>query len=119
MQDARDKTKTGFPPESLSQHDGALDVMSAVDVYGRAQITLAVSGVGAESSVLDAGIYDVWCDEATVFIKVAPSASDVTTSSGYVIKPGNVVSVVVPSGGNKVGGITSGVSATLRLHRVR
>lgn len=93
-------------------------ILDAVDIAGRAQATLAVSGTAAQTAAaLAQGAYDVWCDGADVYIKVAETANDVTTSTGYVIKAGNVVPVWVPAN-NKLGAITAGAAATLCYHRV-
>lgn len=97
----------------LTQGERVLDV---VDIAGRAQATLSVSGTAAQTAALAQGVYDVWCD-AEVFIKVGETADDVTTSTGYVIQAGNVVPIWVPAS-NKLGAITAGAAATLRYHRV-
>lgn len=90
-----------------------------VDINGRSQSTLSVSGTAAQTGVLTPGVYDVWCDESDVYIKVAGTANDVTTSNGYVIKTGNVVAVKIGAPTDmKLGAITGGTSGTLRYHRV-
>lgn len=91
-------------------------VTDVIDIAGRAQATLSVSGTAAQTAALAQGVYDVWCS-AEVFIKVGETANDVTTSTGYVIRSGNVVPVWVPAN-NKLGAITAGGAATLCYHRV-
>ena len=90
----------------------------AIDLVGFSQAQLSVSGTGAQTAALAAGEYDVWCDEADVYMKLATTADDVTTSTGYKLFSGNVVPIRVPSGGYKLGAITAGASGTLRYHRV-
>lgn len=64
---------------------------NSVDIAGESQGTFAT---GSQSSLLQAGVYDVWSDAADVYIKVhKTTASDVTASTGYLVKFGNVVPV--------------------------
>lgn len=100
----------------------ALDYRSMVndpaDLEGNAQITpVSVSTTGAQSAALTEGIYDVWAD-ADVYIKVATTANDVTTSTGYLLVSGNVVPILIREG-RKIGGILASGTGTLRAHRVR
>lgn len=98
---------------------GAGHVADAISLVGFSQGTLSVSSTGAQTASLDAGLYDVWCDEADVYVQVDTTASDVTTSTGYKIAQGNVVTLYIPSDGYKLGGVTVSVSGTLRYHRVK
>ncbi len=95
---------------------GDAKVTDAVELSGFAQGSLAVSDTGAHTAALAAGIYDVWC-AVDCYIKVGATASDVTTSTGYLLRANNTVPVVVPSL-EKLGGITSAASDTLYYHRV-
>lgn len=100
----------------------ALDYRSMVndpaDLEGNAQITpISVSSTGAQSAALTEGIYDVWCD-VDVYLKVGDTASDVTTSTGYLLVAGNVVPLIVRDQ-KKIGGILASGTGTLRAHRVR
>lgn len=88
-----------------------------VDLQGSAQISLSISGVAAETAASAVtAIYDVWSD-ADCYLKIAASASDVATSTGYLLRANNTVPFVIRQG-MKLGAITSGASGTLRLHRV-
>lgn len=90
--------------------------LDAVVLYGRQQQKFSVSGVAAQSAVLPAGVYDVWCD-VNCWVAVGPTASTgLTSDTGYVIFAGNVVSVDVRNG-DKIGAI-AGSAGTLRFHQV-
>lgn len=98
---------------------GAGHQTNPVCLVGFSQATLSVSSTAAQTAALDAGVYDVWCDDCDVYLKIAATANAVTTSTGYKLATGSMVSLYVPSGGYKLGGITAGVSGTLRYHRTR
>lgn len=85
-------------------------------IHGFSQASLSISAVGTQSDLLLAGDYDVWAD-TECYVKVGPTASDVTTSTGYVIYAGNVVTLSVPVN-CRIGAITSAASGTLKYHRV-
>lgn len=92
-------------------------VSDFIDIRNEQQDSFSVSSTGAQSPALsNAGVYDVLCD-VDCFIKVGPTANDVTTSTGYPIFAGNVVPVYVNANG-KIGAITSGASGTLKYHKV-
>ncbi len=80
------------------------------------QISFSVSGTPQQSDQLPFGGYDVWCDETDIYIKVATTADDVTTSTGYKVNRGNVVPVLI-NANYRLGVVTSGASGTVRLHR--
>ncbi len=88
-----------------------------VRLKGNSQAQLSVSGTAAQTSAITdgGGMYDVWAD-IDVYVKVAPTANDVTTSTGYLIRANNTVPVLVGDG-DRIGAIASG-SGTLRYHRV-
>ena len=56
----------------------------AVVIEGRSQIAIGAAG---QTPPLDAGVYAVWA-EADTYIKVAPTASDVTEATGYFVAGG-------------------------------
>lgn len=91
-------------------------VMGGVDIEGNAQGQLSVSGVAAQTATLALGMYDLW-SAAECYIKVDAVANDVTTSTGYILYPNNVVSVFVDEG-RKIGAITAGETGTLRYFKV-
>ena len=98
----------------------ALYMTDAVAIAGYSQATLSVTNAAAQTgAALSPGLYDVWCDETDVYIKLAATANDVTTNTGYPVKVGNVVTIEVNASDYKLGGITASTSGTLRYHRVR
>lgn len=92
-----------------------LQVIDAVDLEGYAQASTSVSAIAAQTAALAEGIYDVWCD-VDVYLKVAPTANDVTTSTGYLLRANNTVSVLIRKN-SKIGAIAGG-AGTLRYHKV-
>lgn len=78
---------------------------------------LSISSTGAHTAVLDQGAYDIWCS-TDCYIKTAATANDVTTSSGYLLRSGNTITIAIDSG-HKLGGITTAASGTLSYHRVK
>lgn len=90
--------------------------LDAVVLQGRSQKSLVVSVAAAQTPVLGAGVYDVWCD-VNCWIAVGPSASTgLTSDTGYIIFAANVVSVMVRDG-DKIGAIAGG-AGTLRYHQI-
>lgn len=90
--------------------------LDAVVLQGRSQSKLTVSGTAAQTPVLSAGVYDVWCD-VNCWIAVGPTASTgLTSDTGYVVLSTNVVTVMVRDG-DKIGAI-AGSAGTLRFHQV-
>lgn len=95
----------------------------AINIKNRSQGNIALTANTANKSVpLSAGQYDIWCD-ADVFVRIAPfrrgdvvtvapnRAEDVTTSNGYQIYAGSVVSFEVQEG-DVIGAISASVSTT-------
>lgn len=75
-------------------------VQPAITIEGRSQINVAAN---SQSDALPAGVYDVWAT-ANAYIKVAETASDVTSSTGYLILGGaGPVSVRVGRTGLRIG----------------
>lgn len=114
----RDSATVGRPAVPVAvQQDGAVHTIDAVDISGRAQVSVAISGTATQSAALSAGIYDLW---ATVdcYVKVAADANGVTTATGYLLRAGNTVPFVVPEQ-QKIGAITSGAAGSIAFHRVR
>ena len=88
----------------------------AIVLSGNAQGTsLATSGTAAQTAALDGGLYDVWCD-VDVYLKVATTANDVTTSTGYLLRANNTIALLIPQDLEKIGAI--GGVGTLRYHKV-
>lgn len=86
-------------------------------LQGNSQSSFSISAVAAESSAfVEEGYYDIWSD-VDAHIKIAPVASDVTTSKGYLVRANTTVPNVMILKGDKIGAI-SGVNGTLRYHKV-
>lgn len=96
--------------------DFARNVSDFVDIENDVQGQVNTSTTGAHSAALQEGVYDVWAGVDT-YIKVATSASDVTTSTGYLLRANQTIPVWV-SDGNKLGGVLAAGTDTLRYHRV-
>lgn len=95
-------------------------VSDGVQIQDRSQVTpLAVtSGAGAQTAALPEGLYAVWAD-VEIYIKVGTTASDVTVATGYVIRAGASPDTVELRGdAQKIGGIATSTSGTLRMHRI-
>ena len=109
----------GVPQVSTA---GAAHITDAVYLQGNSQVNFAISGVGAQSAALTVDSmsggaqYVIWSD-VTCYIKVGPTASNVTTATGYILFSGNLETIIVPTG-SKIGAITSGAAGTLSYHRV-
>lgn len=88
---------------------------NAINIEGSPSGNLTVGTSAAQSPVLQAGIYDVYCD-VDVFIKVDEVANDVTTATGYKIFAGNVVPVNV--GNARCIGAIAGAAGTLKFQKV-
>ncbi len=101
----------------LTQVAGSGVSADSLKLSGNAQVTpLSTSGTAAQTAALTDGIYHVWAATNT-FIKVAATANDVTTSTGYELKAGNTIAVMVP-GGQKIGAVLASGSSTLYIHKV-
>lgn len=86
-------------------------IQPAITIEGRAQFSIAAAG---QTAPLDAGVYDVWCDDgAPAHIKVSAVANDVTIATGYRVTPGVVIPVRVGRAGLRIGS-----TAILHIHRV-
>lgn len=96
--------------------DHGMRVHDAIDLEGYAQASLSISSVAAQTAALAEGIYDLWVD-TDCFIKVAATANDVTTASGYLLRANNTVPLLVRDA-SKIGAITSAAAGTLRYHKV-
>ena len=86
-------------------------------LQGNSQGALSVSGTAAQTSAFgEEGYYDIWCD-VDAFIKIAPTANDVTSGTGYPVFANTVVPNVMVLIGDKLGAIAGG-DGTLRYHKV-
>lgn len=100
----------------IRTRDFAHNVADFIDIENDAQGQVATSTIAAHSAALSEGVYDVWSAVDT-YIKVAASANDVTTSTGYLLRANQTIPVWV-SNGNKIGGILVTGTSTLSYHRV-
>lgn len=91
-------------------------VTDPVDIEVHTQANFAITAAAAQSSALDEGIYDLWTT-TDCYVKVAPTANDVTTSTGYLLRAGSTVPFAIRKGSN-IGAITSGAAGTISFHRV-
>ncbi len=86
-------------------------------LQGNSQGALSVSGSAAQTSAFtEDGYYDLWSDVDT-WIKIAPTASDVTSGNGYLIRANTTYPNVMVLVGDKVGAIAGG-AGTLSYHKV-
>lgn len=92
----------------------AQQVADVVALENFAAVTLAVSGVAAQTAALTLGVYDVWCT-VDVYVKVHTTANDVTVANGYLIRAGTTIPLRVLEG-RKIGAIAGG-AGTLSYHR--
>lgn len=79
-----------------------------------APLTTAITPA-AQTAAIDGGLYDLWCD-ASVYVKIAAIANDVTTSSGYLLRANTTIRVMIPDDSLKIGAI--GAIGTLSYHKV-
>ena len=84
-------------------------------VQGHTQQRLAVTTSEAVTGRIDAGDYDLWSNVET-YIRIGGDATGVTTSNGYVLFAGNVVTMRIDRG-DQIGAIGVG-GGTLSYHRV-
>lgn len=91
---------------------------TGVYLSGRSQQQLALTTSGAQTGILDAGFYDIWCD-VECYIAVDATASDVTTANGYLYRTGTTLSDVWIPAGQRLGGVVASGTGTLSYHRVR
>lgn len=86
-------------------------------LQGNAQAQLSISGTAAQTSAFsENGYFDVWSD-VDAYIKVNPTADNVTTSTGYLIRANTTYPNVMVLVGDKIGAI-AGSAGTLRYHKV-
>lgn len=96
---------------------GAALVSDAISLSGNAQGSVSLSTTAAQSAALTGGVYDVWSD-VDCYIKVAATANDVTTSTGYLLRANNTIPIIVPDQ-EKLGGIVASGTGTLSYHLVK
>lgn len=86
-------------------------------LQGNSQGALSISTSAAQTSAFaEAGYFDIWSD-VDAFIKINPTADNVTTSTGYPVFANTIVPNVMVLVGDKIGAIAGG-AGTLRYHKV-
>ena len=95
---------------------------SILDIADMARVTdVSFSGTAAHSAALAAGgaggIFDVVSD-IDCFIKVAATANDVTTATGYPLSANSMLVLYVPHG-YRIGAVSASASGTLQIHQSR
>ncbi len=101
----------------MFRYQMALNGDMGIILEGNSQGQLSVSGTAAQTSAFaSGGYYDLWCD-VDVYIKVAATANDVTTSTGYLLRANNTLALVMIGKNSKLGGVALS-SGTLRYHKV-
>ena len=92
-------------------------VSDPVSIENNVQGTpLSISAVGAQTAALPIGVYDLWSD-VDCWIKIHQTlASDVTSSTGYLLRANNTVAFNVRD--QRVIGAIAGGAGTLRYHKV-
>lgn len=95
-------------------------ITDSIRIYENSRVDLAVSSIAAQTAVLIEGVYDLMSD-VDVYIKVAPTADNVTVAAGanagYPLKANNGVPFDVRKG-DKIGAVTATGTGTLTIHRV-
>lgn len=97
--------------------NGAALVSDAISLSGNAKGTVSLSTTADQSAALTGGVYDVWSD-VDCYIKVAATANNVTTSTGYLLRANNTIPIIVPDQ-EKLGGIVASGTGTLSYHLVK
>lgn len=93
-------------------------VAGVVDLKGHAQGTvLSITGTAAQTAAFSLdGIYDVW-STVDCWLKVDPTANDVTALTGYLLRANQTVAVMIRAL-DKLGAITGGGSGSLSFHKI-
>lgn len=95
-----------------------LPISDCIDLEGSQQAQLALSNTAAETAALPEGFYDVWYTGGTdCYIAIGTEVGWVTTSLGYLVLNGNVVTVKIRKN-SKLGGIVATGSGNLCYHRI-
>lgn len=100
----------------IRTRDFARNVADFIDIENDSQGQVATSTTAAQSATLAEGVYDVWSASDT-YLKVAATADDVTTSTGYLLRANQTIPVWV-SQGSRIGAVLSSGTGTLSYHRV-
>jgi hypothetical protein len=103
-------------PERMSIYPPINLLCIGAKLSGNSQGALSVSAAADHTAAFEtSGLYDVWCD-VDVYLKVATTANDVTTSTGYLVRANTTIPIVIGAG-DKLGAIAGG-AGTLSYHKV-
>lgn len=91
-------------------------IADLVDLEGFAQASRTFATSATSTGVLIEGVYDVWADQ-DVYLKVAETANDVTTSTGYLLRANNTITLLIREN-RKLGVIMSSATGTAYYHQV-
>lgn len=94
----------------------SIKLAGAVSLRGHSRVDIAMTTTAAQSAALTRGVYDVWCD-VNVFLKVDPTANNVTAANGYLLRANTTVPFYVNQD-SKIGGILASGTGTLSYHAV-
>jgi len=87
-----------------------------INIEGRSQKSFTYTATAGQSPVLEPGVYAVWSD-VNCFIKVAPTANDVTIATGFPIFAGAPIMPVLVPDPAKIGAVGAG-AGTLYFHQI-
>ena len=98
----------------------AVRTSNSVSIRGYARETdLSVTSSATQTAALTEGSYDIYNSSTTlvVYVKIFPTANDVTTSTGYPIPPNTTINFDVFTN-DKIGAIAASGTTAVLIHRV-
>lgn len=97
--------------------DGSRKITDAIDIEDWSQGSISLTTTVAFAAPGDGeGIYDVWC-AVDCYVHVGPDAASLTTSTGYLLRAGNTIPLMVRKNSG-IGGILASGANTLYYHRI-
>lgn len=91
---------------------------TTLQITGFSQASLSISSTGAQIiGTLERGYYAIYSN-VDCYIKTNITASDVTTSTGFLLYANQMPNPFLIEAGHKIGAITTGATGTLYYHRV-
>jgi hypothetical protein len=91
-------------------------VNDAIYLENQVQQSFSISTVAAQSNPLEQGYYDVW-STLDCYLRVDETATGVTTSNGYILYGGNVITLFIDDM-RSIGAITASGVGVLSFHKV-
>ncbi len=93
-------------------------VADCADLENYAQGTVSSATNAAQSAALQEGVYDIWGTQ-DCYVKVNPTANDVTSATGYLLKAAAALPVrILVRSNSKIGAIMATTAGVLSYHRV-